>query len=106
MGPRFFEPIGTNNHRERGIYKRIPGTDIWWIHYADASGRIRREKDETKGAAINLYRKRKTEILQGRNLPETLRARAVRFSEVNTDARKYVTDITGARRLMVPGSPN
>ncbi len=84
--------MGTNNHGKRGIYERNPGTDVWWIRYADASGRVRREKAGTTGAAVTLYRKRKTEVLQDKKLPETLRTRIVRFSELAADARKYVKD--------------
>lgn len=43
---------------------------MWWIRFADASGRYRREKAGTKSAAITLYYKRKQEALEGRKLPE------------------------------------
>jgi len=75
--------------RYRGIFEKIPGSGIWWIRYADATGKIRREKMGTKGAAITLYRKRKTEVLQGRKLPETLRKREISFSELVQDALEY-----------------
>jgi site-specific recombinase XerD len=73
----------------RGIYERDPGSNIWWIRYADAMGRIRREKAGTKGAAIKLYQKRKTEVLQGKKLPENLRAPMVGFAELAKDALAY-----------------
>lgn len=73
----------------RGIYEREPGSHIWWIRYADATGRIRREKAGTKGAAIKLYQKRKTEVLQGKKLPENLRAPMVGFAELTKDALAY-----------------
>jgi len=73
----------------RGIYEREPGSKIWWIRYADATGRIRREKAGTKGAAIKLYQKRKTEVLQGKKLPENLRAPMVGFAELAKDALAY-----------------
>lgn len=73
----------------RGIYEREPGSNIWWIRYADATGRIRREKAGTKGAAIKLYQKRKTEVLQGKKLPENLRAPLVAFAELTKDALAY-----------------
>ncbi len=59
--------------RSRGTYERVPGSGVWWIRYADSSGRIRREKAGTKSVAIRLYNKRKAEVLQGRKLPESLR---------------------------------
>lgn len=73
----------------RGIYEREPGSNIWWIRYADAMGRIRREKAGTKGAAIKLYQKRKTEVLQGKKLPENLRAPMVGFADLAKDALAY-----------------
>lgn len=73
----------------RGIYEREPGSNIWWIRYADTMGRIRREKAGTKGAAIKLYQKRKTEVLQGKKLPENLRAPLVGFAELTKDALAY-----------------
>jgi integrase len=68
----------------------VPGSGIWWIRYADAMGRIRREKAGTKSAAIVLYRKRKTEVFQGRKLPEKLRRRLVSFREIADDAIAYI----------------
>jgi integrase len=59
--------------KHRGIFERPKGSGIWYVRYIDASGRLRREKAGTKGAAIDLYRKRKQEALEGRKLPEKLR---------------------------------
>jgi integrase len=75
--------------RQRGVYEKFPGSGEWWIRYVDATGRYRREKAGTKSAAVDLYRKRKTEALQGRKLPERLRRRIVCFSELADDATKY-----------------
>lgn len=72
--------------RQRGIYEKAPGSDDWWIRYVDAEGRYRREKAGTKSMAIDLYRKRKTEALQGKKLPERLRRRIVPFGELCDDA--------------------
>ena len=57
----------------RGVFEKVPGSGEWWIRYWDAQGRKRREKAGTKSNAILLYRKRKTEALQGKKLPEKLR---------------------------------
>ncbi len=73
----------------RGIYERDSGSKIWWIRYADSTGRIRREKAGTKGAAIKLYQKRKMEVLQGKKLPENLRAPLVSFDDLAKDALAY-----------------
>ncbi len=56
--------------KQRGVFEKLPGTGVYWIRYADSTGRIHREKAGTKSTALMLYRKRKTEILQGKKLPE------------------------------------
>lgn len=85
--------IGSKAERDRrnprGVYEKVRGSDEWWIRFVDALGRYRREKAGTKGAAIKLYRKRKTEALQGKKLPETLRRATVTFGEIAKDALAY-----------------
>lgn len=76
----------------RGIFQRPKKSGIWWIRYADANGRDRREKAGTKTMAAALYRKRKTEILQGRKLPETLRHKVMSFRELCEDAVVYARE--------------
>jgi site-specific recombinase XerD len=91
----------------RGIFEKIQGSGVWWIRYADTTGRIRREKAGPKSAAIKLYQKRKTEILQKKKLPETLRKRAIGFAELVEDAlayskahkRSYNDDVYRMKRL-------
>lgn len=73
----------------RGIYEKLIGSDVWWIRYADASGKIRQEKVGKKGAAIKLYQKRKTEVLQGKKLPEQFRAKSVTFSQLADEAIEW-----------------
>jgi integrase len=93
--------------KNRGVFERTPGSGKWSIRYADASGRIRWEKAGSKSAAILLYRKRKNEVLQGKKLPETLRRRAILFSEIAESAleysrwnkRSYRDDVTRMKRL-------
>jgi len=65
----------------KGVYERVRNSGVWWIRYADKSGRIRREKAGQKAAAMTLYRKRKTETLEGKKLPENLRT-IVRISDI------------------------
>jgi len=81
----------TNKRRNpRGLFQRLPGKhSSWWIRYVDAQGRFRREKAGTKSAAIELYRKRKNEALEGKKLPEKLRSAAVSFKEISNDALGY-----------------
>jgi integrase len=73
----------------RGLFEKVQGSGIWWICYFDADGRKRREKAGRKSAAIELYRKRKTEVLEGKKLPEKLRARKVGFAELANDTLEY-----------------
>jgi site-specific recombinase XerD len=83
----------TNERKQRelprGIYEKIPGSKIYWIRFADTSGKIRREKAGSLSSANSLLAKRKTETLQGRKLPETLRIRQIRFEELGKDALEY-----------------
>ena len=67
--------------KPRGIYEKVPGSSVWWIRYADSTGKIRREKVGNKRAAIKLYQKRKTEVLQGVKLPENFKVKPVTFGE-------------------------
>jgi integrase len=62
-----------DRRRERGVYEKVSGLGVWWIRYVDAAGRLRREKAGTKSAAVDLYRKRKQQALEGIKLPEKLR---------------------------------
>lgn len=86
------KPAGPDKGREekksnpRGIYEKPRGSGRWWIRYADATGRIRRERAPSKGTAITLYQKRKTEVLQGRKLPETMRQPAASFKQIAEEA--------------------
>jgi len=73
----------------RGVFEKVRGSRVWWIQYFDADGRRRREKAGSKGNAIDLYRKRKNEVLTGKKLPEKIRTRIVRFEELATDAEAY-----------------
>src|ERR1700691_2375255 len=73
----------------RGVFAKKLGSGIWWIQFFDADGRRRREKAGSRANAIDLYRKRKTEVLTGKKLPEKLRSRVVRFSELAADAEAY-----------------
>jgi site-specific recombinase XerD len=93
----------------RGVFEKVPGSGVWWVRHADAMGRIRREKAGTKSAALTLYRKRKTESLQGKKLPESLRSPMVSFAKLATDAlayskthkRSYDDDVIRMEKLLI-----
>ena len=73
----------------RGVFEKVPGTKVWWICFFDADGRKRREKVGRKGAAIDLYRKRKTEAMEGKKLPDRLRAPKVTFAQLAKETLEY-----------------
>jgi site-specific recombinase XerD len=73
----------------RGVFEKVRGTKVWWICYHDADGRKRREKAGRRGDAIALYHRRKSEALQGKKLPEKLRAPKVTFGELAKHALEY-----------------
>jgi hypothetical protein len=87
--PHLQTQIRSKRRNPRGVFEKAPGSGEWWIRYVDASGRYRREKAGTKSAATNLVCKRKTEALQGKKLPETLRQRVATFREIAGDALGY-----------------
>jgi integrase len=73
----------------RGIYEKVKGSGVWWICWFDSNGNRHREKAGTREAATNLYRKRKTEALQGKKLPEMLRRNAVTFGDLAEKVRQH-----------------
>lgn len=75
--------------KQRGLFEKEPGSGVWWIRYAVSGGRIRREKVGNRGAALKLYQKRKTQVLQGEKLPENFRAKAVSFSALADSALEW-----------------
>ncbi len=66
----------------RGVFERQKGSRVYWIRYADGTGRIRREKVGSKSAARALYERRKTEVRLGRLFPETMRQRDARLKDL------------------------
>jgi len=89
LGAAILKRTRERNVKARGVFEKIPGSGIWWIRYTDSQGRYRREKAGTKGMAIDLYRKRKTEALAGKKLPEKLRRATVTFADIAKDALAY-----------------
>jgi hypothetical protein len=76
-------PLRKERFIPSGIYEKIAGTKIYWIRFADSTGKIRRER------LVLPLAKWRTETLQGRKLPETLRIRQIRFDELAKDALEY-----------------
>jgi site-specific recombinase XerD len=81
--------MARSHKKLRGIYENPSESGIFFIQYFDAAGKRRREKAGRKSDAINLLAKRRTEKLQQRKLPETLRRRLVTFDELADDALEH-----------------
>lgn len=75
--------------KERGLFERPTGSGIWWIRYCDQYGRLHREKVGPKSLAREVYRKRKTEIREGKFFPEKLKQRSILFEEAAKDWLAY-----------------
>ena len=70
------------------VHPETKARGAWWIRYADQHGHLRREKVGPKGLALDLYRKRKTEVREGRYFPPT-KKRTVLFDEIGKDFLVY-----------------
>jgi site-specific recombinase XerD len=71
--------------KERGVFEKEPGSDIWWIRYY-IDGRERREKVGRRGDAIKLYKVRKTDALRGVKLPTNMKHKGLRFKVIAQEA--------------------
>lgn len=68
------EAIGPNGRRGE-----------WWARWYDGDGGEHREKAGTKSLALDLFRRRKTEVRQGVKFPETMRQRDTRLKDLVAD---------------------
>jgi integrase len=68
------EAIGPNGRRGE-----------WWARWYDGDGGEHREKAGTKSLAMDLFRRRKTEVRQGVKFPETMRQRDTRLKDLVAD---------------------
>ena len=90
----------TTKVRVRGVFWRDSrkGTQVhpqtrargdWYIRYTDQHGRLHKERVGPRALAIELYRKRKTEIREGRFFPKPMPKRVVLFDEIAEDFLAY-----------------
>src|ERR1700733_12047903 len=73
----------------RGIFEKVSGSGDWWIRYADAAGRIRREKVGTIDEAETRLKIRKQEAKLGALPRLAWRRRPVLFRSIAEDALSY-----------------
>ena len=79
-----------SDKHQRGIFESPKGSGVWGACYFDEHGRRHREKVGPKKLALEVYRKRKTEIRERRFFPDGIRRRETLLSEAIDDylARK------------------
>jgi hypothetical protein len=65
--------------KEKGVFEKVPGSEIWWIRYKIA-GVEHREKVGRRGDAINLYKIRKADMLRGIKMPANMCTKGIKFS--------------------------
>jgi hypothetical protein len=96
--------------RTRGVFERPKGSGVFWIRYVDQFGKLHREKVGPKSLAKAAYRKRKTEIREGKFFPEKVqRRREMLFCEMaklyleehaKVNKRSWKTDEERLKRLI------
>ena len=64
--------------KERGVFEKVPCSDIWWIRYK-IDGVEHREKVGRFSDAADLYRIRRADALRGAKLPAKMKKRGVKF---------------------------
>src|ERR1035438_1268554 len=74
----------------RGVYEKVPGSRIYWIHYTDAEGKRRREKaGYTVQQAVERLTLRRAEKLKGETKVVKKAVKAVLLSKLIDDTIKY-----------------
>ena len=94
--------------KERGVFEKVPGSDIWWIRFKDA-GVEHREKVGRRGDAIKLYKIRKADILRGVKMPANMKDKGIKFSVLAQEAidwyvnhdRRDVRNFKGRMKLIL-----
>ena len=90
MGRRTKSEGHSRRKGARGVFERPAGSGVWWVRYHDEHGREHRERIGPKGLAVEVYRKRKTEVAERRFFPERIRRREVRVAELIDDYLKRI----------------
>jgi hypothetical protein len=80
--------------KERGVFEKDPGSEIWWIRYT-IDGRERREKVGRKKDASDLYKIRKADALRGVKLPSNMKSRGVKFEASGSMLLSGISSMAG-----------
>jgi integrase len=78
--------------RQRGIFEKVSDSGEWWIRYADATGRIRREKVGELGEAETRLKLRKEEARIGVQPRLSRQRRSASFRKIAEDALAYAKE--------------
>lgn len=71
--------------KERGVFEKVPGSEIWWIRYK-VNGVEHREKVGRFGDAVDLYRIRRADALRGAKMPAKMKNKGVKFEAIGLHA--------------------
>ena len=77
--------------KERGVFEKVPGSDIWWIRYK-IDGVEHREKVGRFSDAVDLYRIRRADALRGAKLPAKMKKRGVKFVTIGLHALDWYVE--------------
>jgi len=75
--------------KQRGIFKKVPGSEVCWIRFADCTGHMRRERVGTFEEAEARLKLRKQEAKIGVQPRLAWRRRPVLFRKIAEDALAY-----------------
>ncbi len=84
--------------KQRGIFEKSADSGVWWIRFADAAGRIRREKVGTVEEAETRLKLRKQEAKMGILPRLAWRRRPVLFGKIAEEALVYSDEHKRSKR--------
>jgi site-specific recombinase XerD len=83
-------PRKAKEQKHKGVYKKNPDVDIYWIRWVDADGKRRSESIGTFGDSVTAIQRRLTEKRAELQIPTKKSERGKkRFKEIATDAIKF-----------------
>ncbi|HEY3998663.1 MAG TPA: site-specific integrase [Candidatus Xenobia bacterium] len=83
--------------KDRGVFERPKGSGIWWVLYYDQNGQRHREKVGPKGLALDVYRKRKTQVKEAEFFPELVEKRKPKLT-VAVAVEAYMEESKATKR--------
>lgn len=99
-------PRKTNSKPSRGVFEKVKGSGVWWVLYYDQNGKRHRERVGPKSLAIEVYRKRKTEVAEAEFFPEKIAKKRRRtlvedaiqeYLKMNSNKAVHVNDLRYGR---------